>query len=117
MVFRLTRRTAIGGNLWCTPDDHPRGWEEIRLIAGTFAKPCRFVGTVTWGWEGERIAFLSLETDAYDLADQRPEQYGRTTSNSRAYIHDRPDDLLWRNGRCAGCSSWVAFPTALQAAV
>jgi len=91
----LFEALSAGFNIWCTPEDHPQGWEDVRLIAGAFAKPYGFVGTVTWGWEGERIAFLSLNTEAYDLADQRPERFGRTTDNSRACIHNRPDDLLW----------------------
>lgn len=91
----LFEALLAGFNLWCTPEDHPQGWDGIPLIAGAFAKPCGFVGTVTWKWESERIVAISLETDAYDLADQRPEKYGRTISNSRACIYNRPDDLLW----------------------
>jgi hypothetical protein len=91
----LFEALSAGFNLWCTPEDHPHGWEGIPLIAGAFAKPCGFVGTVTWGWKGEQIAFLSLDTDAYDLADQRPERYGGTASNSRACTHNRPADINW----------------------
>jgi hypothetical protein len=91
----LFEALSAGFNVWCTPEDHPQGWDGIPLIAGAFAKPCGFVGTATWGWEGERITFLFLAIDAYDLADQRPEQYGRTASNSRACIHSRLEDLDW----------------------
>jgi hypothetical protein len=91
----LFEALSAGFNIWCTPEDHPHGWDGIPLIAGAFAKPCGFVGTVTWKWEGEKIVAISLDTDAYDLADHRPEKYGRTTSNSQVCIHNRPDDLLW----------------------
>ncbi len=69
----LYESLTAGIYIWCTPEDHPLGWDGIPLIAGAFAKPCGFVGTATWKWEGERIVAVSLGTDAYDLADNRPE--------------------------------------------
>jgi len=66
-----------GINIWCTPEDHPQDhpqdWDGVPLIAGAFTKPFGFVGTATWMWENERIVAVSLDTDAYDLADYRPE--------------------------------------------
>jgi hypothetical protein len=80
---------TAGFNLWCTPEDHPEGWEGIPLIAGAFAKPCGFVGTATWKWEDERIVAVSLDTDAYDLADQRPKIFTRKPGGEWISIHNR----------------------------
>lgn len=91
----LFEALSAGFNIWCMPEDHPQGWDGIALIAGMFAKPCGFVGTATWKWEGEQIVAISLDTDAYDLADHRPERYAHTSSNSRVCIHNRPADINW----------------------
>jgi hypothetical protein len=53
---------------------------------GAFAKPCAFVASVWWGWEGETITHLCLETDAYDL---------RTVKQRPPKIHNRPEDIAW----------------------
>ncbi|MDP2994475.1 MAG: hypothetical protein Q8N46_05060, partial [Anaerolineales bacterium] len=71
-----------GVKIWCTPEDHPEEWEGVLLIAGAFAKPCGSVGTATWKWEDERIVAVSLGTDAYDLADQRPEIFAWKTKGT-----------------------------------
>jgi hypothetical protein len=95
----LFEALTAGFNVWCTPEDHPQGWDGILLIAGAFAKPCGFVGTATWKWEGEQVVAISLETDAYDLADQRPEICARKTSADWISIHNRPEDLEWAEGK------------------
>ena len=60
--------TGTGGfQIWCTPEDHPKGWEGVPMDAGTFSKPCDFVAGVHWGWDGELITHLVVETDAYAL--------------------------------------------------
>jgi len=53
------------------------------------------VGTATWKWEEECIVAISLGTDAYDLADQRPETFARKTGGDWISIHNRPEDLAW----------------------
>src|SRR5437016_4913543 len=58
-----------GFNIWCTPDDHPDGWEGVKMIAGAFAKSCEYVATATWGWTDERITHIELGTAAYALRD------------------------------------------------
>jgi hypothetical protein len=68
-----------GFNIWCTPEDHPEGWEELPMIAGAFSKPCEYVGTATWGWEDEHITHM--------LSDRDPA--GR---HAKAY-HNRPEDV------------------------
>jgi hypothetical protein len=84
-----------GFNIWCTPDDHPEGWEGVRMDAGAFSKPCEYVATATWGWEDEQIIHIVLETDAYALSDRDP--VGR---HSKAY-HNRPEDVAWAKGKIA----------------
>jgi len=88
-----------GFNIWCTPEDHPQGWDGISLIAGAFAKPCGFVGTATWKWEGEQVVGISLGTDAYDLADQRPKIFARKLGGDWISIHNRPEDIEWAVGK------------------
>jgi hypothetical protein len=61
-----------GFQVWCTPDDHPKGWEGVEMIAGTFSKPCEYLGSVHWKWEGEQITALEISTTAYALADHKP---------------------------------------------
>lgn len=75
-----------GFQIWCTPDDCPKGRESIVMTMGAFAKPCDFVASVTWGWEGETITHLRLETDAYELraVKQRPPR-----------TRNRPADVAW----------------------
>lgn len=75
-----------GFQIWCSPDDHPEGWEGVPMNMGAFAQPCAFVGSVIWGWEGEKIAYLELETEAYDLrgVNQRPPG-----------TRNRPEDVSW----------------------
>ena len=75
---------TAGFQVWCTPADHPKGWEGIVMTAGAFSKPCEYVASVSWGWEGEMITHLLLSTDAYVL-----ERKGRKR------IHNRPADLTW----------------------
>lgn len=88
-----------GFQVWCTPQDHPRGWEDIRMQAGAFSKPCEYVGSVHWKWEDEAIVAVQIETCAYALMDQKPDEYGShlepADGDPRATIHNRPDDLAW----------------------
>jgi len=78
---------SAGFQIWCTPDDKPKGWEHVNLIAGAFAKPCGFVASVFWGWDvNDTITHLRLVTDAYDL--------GRAARRSTK-VHNRPADIAW----------------------
>jgi len=90
---------SSGFNIWCTPEDHPRGWDEVSLMAGAFSKPCGFVGTATWKWEGEQVVGISLGTDAYDLADQRPDIFSRRGEGEWISIHNRSEDLDWAEAK------------------
>ena len=74
-------RTA-GFQIWCTPDDHPKGWDGVRMTQGAFSKPCEYVASICWGWEGERITHLLISTDA-----------GTLGHNQR--LHNRAGDITW----------------------
>jgi hypothetical protein len=80
-----------GFNIWCTPNDHPEGkeWENGDLYTkGTYAQKCSFVGSVTWGWTGEKITHLVLETMSYEIMDANP---GMSYSD----VRNRPNDVEW----------------------
>ena len=78
-----------GFNIWCTPEDHPQGWDGLEMIAAAFSKPCEYVGTATWGWEDKEITHVELETDAYALSDR-----DKGERHHRDY-HNRPEDVEW----------------------
>ena len=70
---------TAGFQIWATPQDQPKGWEGVVMTAGAFSKPCEYVASVSWGWEGETISHLRLSTDAYALGSS----------------HNRRADLAW----------------------
>ena len=82
--------TGSGGfQIWCTPDDHPEGWDDVPMTQGAFSKPCSYVASVYWEWSGEKITYLCLSTDAYDLGDHHG--VGRLAYD----YHNRPVDIAW----------------------
>lgn len=81
-----------GFQIWCSPSDHPAGWEGVPMDAGAFAQPCEYVASVHWGWEKDpekspTITHLVLSTDAYALSDFH--------GKGRNGYHNRPEDLAW----------------------
>lgn len=88
-----------GFQVWCTPQDHPNGWEDIVMNSGSFSKPCEYVGSVHWKWEDESIVALEIETSAYALADQKPDEYCNLTAIPhdfhRRTIFNRDTDIEW----------------------
>lgn len=87
-----------GFQIWCSPEDHPAGWEHIPMSAGAFSKPCEYVASVQWGWEGSMehsardsptptITHLRLATDAYAWSEFH--------DHTRYTGHNRPEDLAW----------------------
>lgn len=88
-----------GFQVWCTPMDHPKGWNEIVMQSGAFSKPCEYVGSAHWKWEGEIIVGLEIETSAYALADQRPDEFCNLTDIpagfERRTIFNRDADIEW----------------------
>ena len=75
---------TAGFQIWAIPTDHPEGWEGIVMTASAFSKPCEYVASVSWGWEGETITHLLLSTDAYALERKDIKR-----------IHNRSADLAW----------------------
>jgi hypothetical protein len=90
---------SAGFQVWCTPADHPKGWEGIEMIPGTFSKPCEYVGSVHWKWEGEQIVTMEIDTTAYALADQKPDEYSCLSDippgEQIRTIYNRDADIDW----------------------
>lgn len=88
-----------GFQVWCTPQDHPKGWSDIVMNAGAFAKPCEYVGSVHWIWEEETIVALEIETSAFTLADQKPDEYCNLEDIPKGFnrrtIFNRDADIEW----------------------
>lgn len=88
-----------GLQVWCLPVDHPKGWNGISMNSGAFSKPCAYVGSVHWKWDEENIVALEIETSAYALAEQKPDEYGQSMNLSlgddRRTIFNRDADIEW----------------------
>jgi len=92
---------SAGFQIWCTPMEHPEGWEAVAptMFPGAFSKACEYVASVNWHWDDEAIDGLILSTAAYALADRLPDQY--TSSETRKAVHgkqsifNRPEDIAW----------------------
>jgi hypothetical protein len=88
-----------GFQVWCIPQDHPKGWDGIVMNPGAFAKPCEYVGSVHWQWEEDTIVGLEIETFAYALADQKPDEFCNLTDIPRDFqrrtIFNRDADIEW----------------------
>jgi hypothetical protein len=78
-----------GFQVWCIPQDRPRGWSEIPMHPDSFSKPCQYIGSVHWKWEKEKIVGLEIETTAFALADHQPSKYNREN------ITNRQADIEW----------------------
>jgi hypothetical protein len=80
------------------------------MIAGAIAKPCGFVGTASWKWDVDHIVAISLGTDAYDLADRRPQVFSRKAGKDWICIHNRPEDLEWAEQKIRWLFSQAGVP-------
>ncbi|HAX68688.1 MAG TPA: hypothetical protein DCY14_03690 [Anaerolineae bacterium] len=58
-----------GFQVWCTPHDHPKGWEGIVMNSGAFSKPCEYVGSVHWKsaliWKTEFWKYQQMYEEIY----------------------------------------------------
>lgn len=94
-----------GFQVWCTPQDHPRGWNGIAMIPGAFAKPCEYVGSVFWNWDDDKIIGLQIGTTAYALAEQKPDEYYNLKETlegfNRQTIFNRVADIAWLKEKVA----------------
>lgn len=88
-----------GVQVWCTPQDHPHGWNGITMIPGAFSKPCEYVGSVLWKWDDDQIIGLQIETTAYALAEQMPDEYCNLKEIPEGFnrhtIFNREADIEW----------------------
>jgi hypothetical protein len=100
-----------GFQVWCTPQDHPQDWNGITMIPGAFSKPCEYVGSVLWQWDDDKIIGLQIETTAYALAEQMPDEYCNLREIpegvNRRTIFNRAADIAWLREKVA----WL-FETA-----
>jgi hypothetical protein len=100
-----------GFQVWCTLQDHPQGWNGITMILGAFSKPCEYVGSVLWKWDDDQIIGMQIETTAYALAEQKPDEYCNLKEIpegfNRQTIFNRGADIAWLKEKVA----WL-FETA-----
>ncbi|HKJ40082.1 MAG TPA: hypothetical protein VJ972_14995 [Anaerolineales bacterium] len=103
-----------GFQVWCIPQDHPKGWNGITMHPGAFSKPCAYVGSVYWKWDEEKIVALEIETSAYALADQKPDQYSQAMNLSpdddRRTIFNRDADIQWLKEKIAWLFTEAGVP-------
>jgi len=103
-----------GFQVWCTPHDHPTGWNGILMNAGAFSKPCEYLGSVHWQWEDETVIGLAIETSAYALADQKPDEYCNLTDIPRDLprrtIFNRDADIEWLKEKVAWLFAEAGVP-------
>jgi hypothetical protein len=52
--------------IWCSPDDKPRGWDRP-ITRGAFPEPRELVGALSWEWTGDDEASLTVEAYPYEL--------------------------------------------------
>ncbi len=88
-----------GFQVWCTPTDRPQGWNGIVMNPGAFSKSCEYVGSVVWKWDDDKIVALAIETTAYALADQKPDEYCNLQDIPKGFhrrtIFNRDVDIKW----------------------
>jgi hypothetical protein len=110
-VLDLARRLNIASNpslqalqVWCVPQDQPRGWSGVSMHSGSFSKPCQYVGSIHWKWEEEKIVGLEIETTASALADHKPDEYNQEN------ITNREDDIEWLKEKVSWLSAEAGVP-------
>ncbi len=88
-----------GFQVWCIPQERPQGWSGITMNTGAFSKPCEYVGSVVWKWDDDKIVALAIETTAYALADQKPDEYCNLMDIPKGFhrrtIFNRDADIEW----------------------
>ena len=88
-----------GFQVWCIPQERPKGWSGITMNSGAFSKPCEYVGSVIWKWDDDKIVALAIETTAYALADQKPDEYCNLVDIPKGFnrrtIFNRDADIEW----------------------
>jgi hypothetical protein len=94
-----------GFQIWCTLHDHPKGWNGITMQVGSFSKPCEYVGSAVWKWEEDEIMAIQIETTAYALMEQKPQEYRSqleaNPGDTRPSAYNREEDLAWLKEKIA----------------
>jgi hypothetical protein len=84
------------------------------MVSGTFSKPCEYVGSAHWKWEGEEIVALEIETSAYVLAEQKPDEFCDLSEipqgEKRRTIFNRDADLEWLQEKVARLFEQAGVP-------
>jgi hypothetical protein len=65
------------------------------MSMGAFAKPCAYVASAWWGWEGETISTVWLTTDAYELFRQRRKGRMSEFHAGKMARQNRRSDVAW----------------------
>ena len=103
-----------GFQVWCTPMDRPQGWNGITMNSGAFSKPCEYVGSAHWKWEDESIVALEIESSAYALVDQKPDEYCNLhdipDGFNRRTIFNRDADIEWLKEKVAWLFAKAGVP-------
>lgn len=103
-----------GFQVWATPFDRPSGWSGIEMQSGAFSKPCEYVGSVYWKWDEDRIVALEIETSAYALADQKPNEFSQgmnlSLNDNRRTIFNRDADIEWLQEKITWLFSEAGVP-------
>jgi hypothetical protein len=84
---------TAGFQIWCTPQDHPEGWDDIQMDKGAFSKACGYVASVGCGWNEDAIVCVRISTDAYALRDLHGGEY--------SLWRNRPEDIEWAKQKIA----------------
>ena len=103
-----------GFQVWCTPQDRPPGWSGIVMDSGAFSKPCEYVGSVLWKWDDHKIIAIQIDTTAYALADQKPEEYCNLVDIPEGFgrrtIFNRDEDIEWIKEKVAWLFAMARVP-------
>jgi hypothetical protein len=83
-----------GFQIAATPDDHPAGWERVKITAPTIGqcRPYALVAVVEFEMRDDEITHLLLTTAAEALREL--DQRYLIQRDAGAYVN-RPADLLW----------------------
>ena len=103
-----------GFQVWCTAYGSSARMERDPMNSGAFSKPCEYVGSVIWKWDDDQIVALEIETTAYALADQKPDEYCNLMDIpegfNRRTIFNRDADIEWLKEKVAWLFAEAGVP-------
>ena len=84
------------------------------MNSGAFSKPCEYLGGAHWKWEDEKIVGLEIETSAYALAEQKPDEFCDLSEiphgEKRRTIFNRDADIEWLQEKVAWLFEQAGIP-------